>query len=114
MTRLLQSFRRRWTLRAYRRRLGPALRKRYGKQTTYTPGQVRRTAYETGCPVQDLCFAYSMYCSRVILTRIMLRSEFSAITIRCEPRLELICSMGTAISRSLTVWTRRRGRTDST
>ena len=64
MTRLLQSFRRRWTLRAYRRRLGPALRKRYGKQTTYTPGQVRRTAYETGCPVQDLCFAYSMYCSR--------------------------------------------------
>ena len=62
--RLLQSFRRRRTLRAYRRRLGPALRKRYGKRTTYTPGQVRRTAYEIGCPIQDLCFAYSMYCSR--------------------------------------------------
>lgn len=64
MMHLLQSYRRRWMLRSYRRRLGPALRKRYGRQTTYTPGQVRRTAYEIGCPTQDLCFAYSMYCSR--------------------------------------------------
>jgi hypothetical protein len=51
-------------MRAYRGRLGRGLKSRYGKQDTYTPGQVRRTAYETGCPTDDLCIAYAMYCSR--------------------------------------------------
>jgi hypothetical protein len=64
MMRLLQSFRRRKAIRAYRRRLGPALKKRYGKQATYTPGQVRKTAYGIGCPTDQLCYAYSMYCSQ--------------------------------------------------
>jgi hypothetical protein len=79
MMRLLQSFRRRQTIRSYRRRLGPALRKRYGRQTTYTPVQVRRTAYETGCPVDELCIAYAMYCSRDDFD-----SHHAAIGVQCD------------------------------
>jgi hypothetical protein len=77
--RLLQSFRRRQAIRAYRRRLGPALRKRYGRQTTYTPGQVRRTAYEIGCPTWDLCYAYSMYCSPEVF-----EAHHAAMGVQCD------------------------------
>jgi hypothetical protein len=47
----------------YISRLGPELRKRYGKQTHYTPDQVRTTAADQGLAVDYLCFAYCLYCS---------------------------------------------------
>jgi hypothetical protein len=47
----------------YITKLGPELRKRHGKQTHYTPSQVRQAAVDGAMRFDYLCFAYCMYCS---------------------------------------------------
>jgi hypothetical protein len=56
--------RKRRALRRFRRELGPALRRRYGRERFYTPEQVRRTANDQGIGNDHICFAYAMYCDR--------------------------------------------------
>ena len=51
-------------IRRYRRRLGSALRRRYGREQHYTPEQVESTVVTKGLGIDFLCFALAMYCSR--------------------------------------------------
>src|SRR5262249_29416448 len=50
-------------VRQYLGKVGPDLRKKYGKQSHYSPEQVRRSVEEQGLGIDYLCFAYCMYCT---------------------------------------------------
>ena len=60
---MLRWIRKRLALRSYRRKLGPALVARYGRERHYTVHQVRATADKLGLATAYLCFAYADYCS---------------------------------------------------
>jgi uncharacterized membrane protein YgcG len=47
----------------YVKNVGPELRKRYGKQSRYTPAQVKRTVNLSGNSSRDDCYAFALYCS---------------------------------------------------
>ncbi len=64
IARLLRSYRKRRTIKAYLTRIGPMLAKRYGKSERYTPKQVEAAAWEAGLPMADLCCALSVYCNQ--------------------------------------------------
>ncbi len=61
---LIRSYRKRRTIKAYLTRIGPLLAKRYGKSERYTPKQVEETARKAGLPMDDLCYALSVYCNQ--------------------------------------------------
>ena len=61
---MFTTLKKRLAIRSYVRKLGPALRRRYGRQHHYTPEQVRRTASLTSVNTDYLCYAYCIYCSR--------------------------------------------------
>lgn len=50
-------------VREYLGKVGPDLRKKHGKQDTYSPEQVRRSVEDQGLGLDYVCFAYCMYCS---------------------------------------------------
>ena len=50
-------------VRQYLGKVGPDLRKKYGKRDSYSPEQVRRSVEDQGLGIDYLCFAYCMYCS---------------------------------------------------
>ena len=50
-------------VRQYLGKVGPDLRRKHGKQATYTPAQVRRSVEEQGLGIDYVCFAYCLYCS---------------------------------------------------
>jgi uncharacterized membrane protein YgcG len=47
----------------YVKHVGPELRKRYGKQSRYTPAQVKQTVTASGYSSQDDCYAFALYCA---------------------------------------------------
>ena len=51
-------------LRAYKTTLAIKLRARYGRETHYTPEQVKRCATDAGVSTAFLCFAFAIYCDR--------------------------------------------------
>ena len=51
-------------LRAYKTTLAIKLRARYGRETHYTPEQVKRCATDAGVSTGFLCFAFAIYCDR--------------------------------------------------
>jgi hypothetical protein len=51
-------------IRSYVRRLGPDLVRRFGKRRFYTPEQVRKAVRGGGFSETDICYAYSLFCSR--------------------------------------------------
>ena len=57
-------FRKRRALRAYKTTLATKLRARYGRETHYTPDQVRSCASDAGLSMAFVCFAIAMYCDR--------------------------------------------------
>lgn len=59
---MLQAIRKWFALRSYRK-LGPKLRKRYGRQESYTSDQVTQTMATEGYDTTYLPYALSMYCS---------------------------------------------------
>src|SRR6476646_10246817 len=61
---MLRWFLQKLALRSYRRKLGPALIRRYGRELHYTVAQVRKTAETLGLNRDWLCYAYADYCSR--------------------------------------------------
>ncbi len=54
----------RLALRSYRRRLGPALAKRYGREPHYTVAQIRVTADQLRLDTRFMCYAFADYCSQ--------------------------------------------------
>jgi hypothetical protein len=60
---MLRWIRKRLALRAYRRRLGPALVRKYGKRTTYSIDQVRETAAAERLNLDYVCYGYAAFCS---------------------------------------------------
>jgi hypothetical protein len=56
--------RKRLTLRSYRRKLGPALVKRYGRERFYSVNQIRTTVDKLGLNTDYICYAYAEYCTR--------------------------------------------------
>ena len=54
----------RWAIRDYRRKLGPLLRKRYGRSDGYTCGQIRTTIEKCGFNIHYACYALAMYLER--------------------------------------------------
>jgi uncharacterized membrane protein YgcG len=61
MRTFFSSIMRRRSIRLYVKRLGPLLRKRYGRSRNYTAGQIRQTVTNAGMPVAHICFAYAMF-----------------------------------------------------
>ena len=58
---IFDRFRQKWAIRAYARRLGPLLAKRYGRQKFYTADQVRRTIEVCGFSRRYIAYAYAMF-----------------------------------------------------
>lgn len=54
--------RKRFVLGRYRRKLGKALVKRYGREPYYTPGQVRTTLEVLGLSLDFVAHAFAGYC----------------------------------------------------
>ena len=50
-------------VRVYLGKVGPDLRRKHGKRSSYSPEQVRRSVESQGLGVDYMCFAYCMYCS---------------------------------------------------
>ena len=61
MRKFFSSIRRRRAINIYAKRLGPLLKRRYGRSGKYTAGQIRQTATNAGMPLSDICFAYAMF-----------------------------------------------------
>jgi hypothetical protein len=60
---MLRWIRKHLALRAYRRRLGPALVLKYGKQKTYSIDQVRETATAVRLDLDYICYGYAAHCA---------------------------------------------------
>ena len=55
---------RKWSaVRSYMKRLGPDLKKRYGRRKLYSAAQVKRTIESGGYSMDYICYALCMYCS---------------------------------------------------
>jgi hypothetical protein len=61
---MLSWIRRRLALRRYRRRLGPALVRRYGRERHYTINQVRATVDTLGLDTSYVCYAFAAFCEQ--------------------------------------------------
>lgn len=61
---MIKSIQKRLAIRSYAKQLGPALRKLYGRQKTYTPAQVKQTIGSCGLSADYACYAFAMYCHR--------------------------------------------------
>jgi hypothetical protein len=59
---MLRWLRKLLALRAYRRKLGPLLRERYGRARFYSVAQVRTTVGLGGFSTEYICYAYAGYC----------------------------------------------------
>ncbi len=59
-----RDFLKRRAISRYRRRLGPLLRKRYGRSGHYTAGQIRTTIEKFGLNIHYSCYALAMYLTR--------------------------------------------------
>ncbi|HQR07306.1 MAG TPA: hypothetical protein PLN21_10820 [Gemmatales bacterium] len=55
---------------SYITRLGPELKKKYGKREHYTPEQIRETALHHALSIDYLCWAYVIYASMPDFERI--------------------------------------------
>lgn len=49
-------------LKAYEKKLGPLLQKRYGKSESYTPGQIQTTSRIVGLNEKYLFYGYVLFC----------------------------------------------------
>jgi len=58
---LLARFRHRAALRAYARKLGPVLRKRYGRSKTYTIDQINAACKQAGLRIDYVRYGYAMF-----------------------------------------------------
>jgi hypothetical protein len=61
---MLNWLRKRLALRAYRRKLAPALIHRYGREKHYTPAQVRKTVEALALSADYVCYALAAFCDR--------------------------------------------------
>ena len=61
---MIRRIKRYFAIRSYVRRLGPELVRRFGKKRYYTPEQVPAAVRRGGFSEADICYAYSMFCSR--------------------------------------------------
>jgi len=59
---MFERIRKHYALKAYARKLGPLLKKRYGRSKVYTPGQVRTTVEFGGLDPHYLYYGYAMFC----------------------------------------------------
>jgi hypothetical protein len=59
---MFERIRKYFALKAYARKLGPLLKKRYGGSKDYTPGQVRTTVEVGGLNPHYLYYGYAMFC----------------------------------------------------
>jgi len=66
---MFESIKRQLAIRAYRERLAPWLRKRYGWRGSYTPRQVSSGVSALGLPSDDLRFCYAAFCARSAFDR---------------------------------------------
>jgi hypothetical protein len=59
----IELIKRRKAQRSYIKKLGPLLRKRYGRSRYYTVAQVQKTVQISGLDAANICYAFSEYCS---------------------------------------------------
>lgn len=52
---------RRRAIKKYAKKLGPVLKKRYGKSKHYTPGQIKTATTKARLSHDHICYAYAMY-----------------------------------------------------
>ena len=64
-----------WAIKKYGKQLLPLLQKRYGKQKSYTPHQIRATVYQCGFNPLFLPLGYILFLDATLLDKIM-RAEF--------------------------------------
>lgn len=60
----ISNYRRRRNIKKYARKLGPLLKRRYGRSRFYSAKQIRTTVHSAGLPVQPICYGYAMFMDR--------------------------------------------------
>jgi|GEM_PF-2717533 len=60
---MFENIRKRFALKSYVKKLGPLLRKRYGRSSNFSPGQVEKTIQAENLNPNYIYYAYSMFCS---------------------------------------------------
>jgi len=58
---VFSGFMRRRAIRTYAKKLGPLLRRRYGRSGSYTAGQIRTTIERERLPANHMVYAYAMF-----------------------------------------------------
>ncbi len=53
-----------FALKSYMKKLGPLLKKRYGRSKSYTPGQVKKTIEVEGLNPHYVYYGYAMFCQQ--------------------------------------------------
>lgn len=80
---LLARYRHRSTLKAYARKLGPELRKRYGRSKTYTIDQINAACKQAGLRVDYVRYGYAMFVDpmehRILRSRFEKEYDYQAL-----------------------------------
>ncbi len=61
---MLERIKKHYALKSYVKKLGPLLRKRYGKSKSYSPGQVKTTIQINGLNEYNISYAYALFCKQ--------------------------------------------------
>ena len=61
---MLERIKKHFALKSYVKKLGPLLRKKYGKLKSYTAGQVKTTIQINGLDEYYVCYAYVLFCKQ--------------------------------------------------
>jgi hypothetical protein len=61
---MLERIKKHFALQAYVKKLGPLLRKKFGKNESYTPGQVKTTVQINNLNEKYSCYAYVLFCKQ--------------------------------------------------
>ena len=64
------NLKRRRAIKRYAKKLGPVLKKRYGKSKHYTSGQIRTAVTKRRLSHNHICYAYAMYMDKPSFTKL--------------------------------------------
>lgn len=61
---MFATIRKRRAINSFIRKVGPSLERLYGRKRHYSPDEVRLAGRDVGAPIDFLCYAYCIYCTR--------------------------------------------------
>lgn len=61
MANCFSNLKRRRAIKKYAKKLGPTLKKKYGRSNYYSPGQIKTAASNANLSISHICVGYAMY-----------------------------------------------------